>query len=387
MYICGVIFYGGNYQLKIERLRLKNFRNYTNLDIQFNDRLNIIIGNNAQGKTNILEAIYFLAITKSNFSINDKICIKNSQLFFKITGDIFANDGKKKLQILLNDNGKKLEINDNEIKKHAEYIGNLKVIIFYPDDIRLIKEAPGNRRKFLNIEISQLYGKYINILNEYNVVLKQRNEYLKIIKTGKVNEIYFDILNDKLVDLAEIIYEYRIRFIDSLNKYIGDVYESISGYDGLTIKYIPNVDTNDMINFKQIMHTKLQNNYDREVLIGNTLVGPHRDDFGFKINDNDLLVYGSQGQIKMAVLSLKLAEIDVFNELCHEYPVLLLDDLFSELDVEKRNKVINYLNRDIQTIVTTTDLKNIDKRIIKKAVIYRIDDAKIIETNYKKDVM
>ena len=373
--------------MKINKLRLKNFRNYDNLEIQFNDRLNIIIGNNAQGKTNILEAIYFLSITKSNLSVNDKMCIKKDQLFAKIIGDIHDNNGNKKLQVLTNANGKKLEINGIEIKKHSEYIGNLKVIIFNPDDIRLIKEAPGNRRRFLNIEISQLYGKYINILNEYNVVLKQRNEYLKIIKTGKVNEVYFDILNEKLVDLAEIIYQYRIKFIDDINQYIGIAFRKISGYDGLLLKYIPNVLVNDDLKFKEVMYEKLKNNYDREIFMGSTLVGPHRDDFIFKLDDNDLLTYGSQGQIKMAVLALKLAEIDVFYQVCGEYPVLLLDDLFSELDVEKRNKVINYLNRDIQTIVTTTDLKNIDKRIIKKAIIYKIDDAKIIETNYKKDVI
>ena len=262
----------------------------------------------------------------------------------------------------------------------------MKVIIFNPDDIRLIKETPSNRRRFINIEISQLYNKYLSTLNEYNMVLKQRNEYLKIIKNGKINEVYFDILNEKLVDLAEIIYNYRIQFISNLNKYISKVYYNISGYEGLSIKYLPNVIVNDGDDFKKIMHTKLKNSYERELFMGSTLIGPHRDDFSFNLDDNDLLVYGSQGQIKMAVLALKLAEIDVFNELCCEYPILLLDDLFSELDVDKRNKVINYLNRDIQTIVTTTDLKNIDKRLIKKAVIYKIDDAKIVETNYKKDV-
>ncbi len=372
--------------MKINKLKLKNFRNYTNLDIEFNDKLNIIIGDNAQGKTNILEAIYFLSITKSNLPVNDKTCIKKDKLFTKIIGYICDNDGNKKLQVLINVNEKKLEINDNEIKKHANYIGNLKVIIFNPDDIRLIKEAPGNRRRFLNIEISQLYEKYINVLNEYNIVLKQRNEYLKIIKNGKINEIYFDIINEKLIDLAEIIYSYRIKFIDNLNKYIGSVYKNISGYDGLTIKYLPSIEIKNTNNFKNIMYEKLKNSYDRELFIGSTLIGPHRDDFCFNLNDNDLLIYGSQGQIKMAVLALKLAEIDVFYEECNEYPILLLDDLFSELDLNKRNKVINYLNKDIQTIVTTTDLKNIDKRLIKKAIIYKIDDAKIVETNYKKDV-
>ena len=364
--------------MKINNLQLKNFRNYDNLNISFNDNLNIIIGNNAQGKTNILEAIYFLSITKSNLQINEKNCIKHNQLFFKIIGQIDDINGSKKLSILMNENGKKLVVNDNEIKKHSDYIGNLKVVIFNPDDVRLIKESPGNRRRFINIEISQLFGKYITVLNEYNIVLKQRNEYLKIIRNGKINQVYFDIINDKLINLAVYIYKYRINFIEKINKYIGNVFKEISGYDGLLINYLPNIDVSDVNNIENTMRDKLKNSYERELLIGNTLVGPHRDDFNFKILDNDLLLYGSQGQIKMAILALKLSLIDVFYEICGEYPILLLDDLFSELDVYKRNKVINYLNKNIQTIVTTTDLKNIDKRLIKKAKIYLIDDGKII---------
>ena len=373
--------------MQINKLKLKNFRNYTDLDIEFNNKLNIIIGNNAQGKTNILEAIYFLSITKSNLPVNDRNCIKKDKLFTRITGNIIDKSGNKTLQILMNINEKRLEINNNEIKKHGNYIGNLKVIIFNPDDIRLLKETPSNRRRFMNIEISQLYNQYLNVLNEYNVILKQRNEYLKVIKAGNMDSVYFDIINEKLVDLANIIYDYRVRYIEYLNKYIGLVYENISGYHGLSIKYLPSVDIDLNLDFKNVMLDKLKNNYEREIFIGSTLYGPHRDDFSFKLADNDLLIYGSQGQIKMAVLALKLAELDVFYDICGEYPVLLLDDLFSELDVDKRNKLINYLNRDVQTIVTTTDLKNIDKRLIRKAIIYKIDDGKIIETNYKKDVI
>ena len=366
--------------MKIDRLKLKNFRNYGNLDIEFDNKLNIIIGNNAQGKTNILEAIYFLSITKSNLAINDKVCIRHDTLFSKIEGNISSSiNSNKKLSIIINSTGKKIEINNVEIKKHADYIGNLRVIIFNPDNIRLIKDAPGNRRRFLNIEISQLYGKYINTLNAYNNVLKQRNEYLKIIKNSKVNYVYLDIINEKLVDLAAIIYEYRINFVNDINKYIGEIFKKIAGYEGLTIKYLPSIEIEDISFIKTKLQKKLDANLDKEISYGNTLIGPHRDDFIFNLNNNDLLLYGSQGQQKLAILALKLAEIDVFNDVCGEYPVVLLDDLFSELDVEKRNKVINYLNKDIQIIVTTTDLKNVDKKFIKDASIFTIDDGKIID--------
>lgn len=362
--------------VRIDKLKLINFRNYSKLDIEFNPYLNIIIGNNAQGKTNILEAIYYLSITKSFLILNDSVSVKNGELFLKIVGNISNNKGKKKLEVIINENGKKLLINDNEIKKHASYIGNLKVIIFNPDNIRLIKDAPGNRRKFLNVEISQLDNKYINNLNEYNIVLKQRNEYLKVIKNGKINQVYFDILNEKLIDLAVYIYDGRIKFIQMINKYITDIFKDISGYDGLMVNYLPSVDID---NIKKNMEDKLNNNYEREIIYGNTLYGPHRDDFSFKLLDDDLILYGSQGQLKMAILALKLAEVKVFYEVCGEYPVLLLDDLFSELDVLKRNKVISYLNKDIQTVVTTTDLENIDSDFINKANVYKIENGKICE--------
>ena len=362
--------------MRIDKLKLINFRNYSKLDIEFNPYLNIIIGNNAQGKTNILEAIYYLSITKSFLILNDSVSVKNGELFLKIVGNISNNKGKKKLEVIINENGKKLLINDNEIKKHASYIGNLKVIIFNPDNIRLIKDAPGNRRKFLNVEISQLDNKYINNLNEYNIVLKQRNEYLKVIKNGKINQVYFDILNEKLIDLAVYIYDGRIKFIQMITKYITDIFKDISGYDGLMVNYLPSVDID---NIKKNMEDKLNNNYEREIIYGNTLYGPHRDDFSFKLLDDDLILYGSQGQLKMAILALKLAEVKVFYEVCGEYPVLLLDDLFSELDVLKRNKVISYLNKDIQTVVTTTDLENIDSDFINKANVYKIENGKICE--------
>ena len=363
--------------MKINNLNLKKFRNYDKLDIKFNENLNIIIGNNAQGKTNILEAIYFLSITKSFLSINEKNCIMKGEVFSRIDADINDLKNKKKLSLSINENEKKLAINNNEIKKHSDFIGNLKVVLFNPDNIRLIKDSPGFRRKFLNIEISQLYSKYIKILNEYNLVLKQRNEYLKFLKNGKLNEIYFSILNDKFVNLAKDIFKYRLDFINHLNLYIDNIFMEISGYSGLYIKYIPSIDIDDLDNISINMLNKLKDNYDRELNYGSSLYGPHRDDFSFNIDNNDLLLYGSQGQLKMAILALKLAEIDVFKDITGEYPVLLLDDLFSELDITKRNKIINYLNRDIQTIITTTDLENIDDYILKNAKVFKIDNGRI----------
>lgn len=369
-------------QMNIVKLHLKNFRNYQELLIDFNNRLNIIIGDNAQGKTNILEAIYYLSITKSFLSVSDRCVIRRDALFSQIGGKINSVAGSKKLAVLINENGKKTEINDKEIKKHSDYIGNFRTVIFSPDNLRLIKEGPANRRRFLNIEISQLHRKYINILNEFNVVLKQRNEYLKVIKNGEYNTLYFNVLNTKFVLLAVDIYKYRETFINKVNYYLDKTYKEISDYDGLKLKYITNIDITTEEEMKTSLISKLEKNFDKEVIYGSTMIGPHRDDFSFYLDENDLLMYGSQGQLKMAVLSLKLSEIEVFKDVSLEYPVLLLDDLFSELDIDKRNRIINYLNRDIQTIITTTDVDSVNNENISNSYITKIEAGKVVYKNY-----
>lgn len=378
----GVILYGWYIDMKIQNLNLKNFRNYNKLDISFNDKLNIIIGNNAQGKTNILEAIYYLSITKPISINNDKSIIMRDKEGTSISTVVVDKDSSNKLTVNVTSNGKKLLINSNEIKKHSDFIGKLKVILFTPDSLGIIKEGPGNRRRFLNIEISQLYVRYINILNEFNVILKQRNEYLKIIREGNYNKEYMNILNEKFISLSIDIYKYRKKFIDLLNRYIGSIFKDISSYEGLSLRYITNIDLSDMNNIEKVLMEKIDAGFNREVVYGSTLIGPHRDDFSFILKDNDLLLYGSQGQLKMAVLALKLAEIEVFKDICGENPVILLDDLFSELDINKRNKVINYLNKDMQTIITTTDLSNVDEEYINNSYIFEIENGAVIYKNY-----
>ena len=367
------------YSLKINKLCLKNFRNYIDLEVEFNDKLNIIIGNNAQGKTNILEAIYFLSITKSFLSVNEKTLIFRDREYSRVLGEIVNSGFKKKLSVLINNNGKKIEINNNLVKRHIDYLGNLRVIVFSPDDIRLLKDSPSNRRRFLNIELSQLYDKYVRFLAEFNIILKQRNEYLKIVKNGKFNQDYYGILNDKYVDLAVSIYLYRYNFIEKINEYIGDKYYFISGDSGLVVRYITDIDISDRNTMKKVLLDKLVDSYNREVMYGNTLIGPHKDNFCFYLNENNLSLYGSQGQLKMSILALKMAEIDVFKKITGETPVLLLDDIFSELDIEKRNKLIKFLNDDIQTIMTTTDLSEIDDELVSIANVYRIENGNIIE--------
>lgn len=364
----------------IKNIKLKNFRNYENLDFVLNNRLNIIIGNNAQGKTNILESIYFLSLTKSFFAVNDKVVIKKNCLYARIDGVITSNNGCNNLSILVNNYGKYLKIGNKEIKKSSDYLGYLKVILFSPDNIRLLKEGPSIRRRFLNIEISQLSKRYILILNQFNDLLKQRNEYLKNIRNSLMDKDYMLILNQKFAELAYQIYNFRNDFIVEINKRIKDIYKSIINIDNIEIKYITDIKLNDKETMINEIIDRLDRNYDKEILYGSTLIGPQRDDFCILLNGNDISSYGSQGQMRIAILSVKLSEIDIIFNKFGEYPVILLDDIFSELDVDKRNKLIKYLNCDKQVIITTTDIENINEELVNNAKLFKIDNGKVIET-------
>lgn len=358
----------------INKIKLKNYRNYDDIELELGDRLNIIIGDNAQGKTNLLESIYVLSITKSYMNINDRNLIKFEKDFSILEADVVSNLVHKNLKVVINQKGKNVLINNKEIKKLSSYISNLKVIIFSPDNIRMIKDGPGVRRKFLNIEISQLSDRYMKILMDYNNIISQKNEYLK--GDSKKDLRYLSILNDKICDLSIYLSKMRNTFLNNINKYIERIFYEITGIEGLCIKYLSNVELgND--NIKSNFRQKLDKYLVKEINYKVSLVGPHRDDFIFILNGKNLSLYGSQGQLRCAVLSLKLAEVKIFSELNNDYPILLLDDIFSELDIIKKNNLIKYINDDVQTIITTTDINLIDEKLVKKANIFKISDAKL----------
>ena len=361
--------------MQIKKIKLQNYRNYDNFEIDLSQNLNIIIGNNAQGKTNLLESIYVLAVTKSFLSINDKGLIKFNNKFAKISGEITNNTKKNnKLEIIFSDKGKVVKVNGKEIKKLSDYISIINVIIFSTDNIRIFKESPNSRRKYFNIEISQINKNYLKYLSEYNVLLKQRNEFLKVMNINKKSDLdYLDILNDKYVSLSIEISNYRKRYVDDINEYLSDMFKYITGMEGLILKYYTNIDEE-----KGVFKEKLISNLNKELMYKMTLVGPNRDDFYFKLDDKNLSLYGSQGQMRSAVLALKLSEVKLFNDKTGDSPILLLDDIFSELDIEKRNNLLSTLSNNVQTVITTTDMENITEDIRKKANVYEIDDGNII---------
>lgn len=366
----------------LRKIKLVNFRNYKNFNISFQKNINIIIGDNAQGKTNILESIYTLALTKSYRTTNDFNLIRLNQEKFIITGETKNDKVFKKLSLELYKGNKVAKINDNVINKISDYIGNLYVILSSPDDLQMIKGSPSERRNFLNIEISQLSSNYIKKYNEFNKILKMRNDYLKLLYTNSLGDYnYLEILTNNLIDREVEIYIERNNFLTKINEYITEIYKNITGIKDLKIVYETNVEFNNFEpeEIKKVLKDKYKKNQQREIAMGMTLYGPHRDDFTFTIEGNDIKIYGSQGQQKLAFIALKFAEIPIFEEKTGTKPIILLDDIFSELDKTKKNKLIQYIDKDYQVIITSNDTKDISKKILKDANIFKIQDGKIIE--------
>ena len=369
----------------VNRLILKNYRNYDNLDIELSPGINIFIGNNAQGKSNILESIFVLALTKSYMNVKDQNLIKDERDFSLIEGFCTKDSSDFKLSISINRDVKKLKIDSNEIKKYSDYISWFKVLIFSPYNINFIKDGPNSRRKNINMVISQYSVCYVNLLQKFNVILKKRNFYLKNVDFSKdYNRYYFDILNDSYCSITVDIALMRDSFIKKLNQYLSKIYFEITGYEGLELRYISNIKINN-VREEMIDSLKedLKRDFSRERKYGITTLGIHRDDFIFFLKDKAMSIYASQGQIRAAILSLKLAEALIFKENDGEYPVLLLDDIFSELDVDKRNNLIKYILNGVQTIITTTDIDLLDPRLVSNAKVFSIYDGVVVNEEGK----
>lgn len=342
----------------IEKISLTNFRNYEEQIIELDNNINIFYGNNAQGKTNILEAIYLCAIGKSYRAKKDKELVNIEKEYSKAQVNYVKKDRKGKIEVDISDK-KIIVINDIKLKKISEVLGNVNVVLFSPDDINLFREGPSKRRKMLDVMISQLRPKYVYNLNMYQKTLDQRNNYLKQIKYENKNQEMLDIWEQKLADYAEIINMYRKEFIEKIMKEIVSIHGKITkDKEKIKIDYI-----SDFINKEEFIK-KLKENRRIDIIKGFSGIGIHRDDFKTYINDKELGIYGSQGQNRSAVLSIKLSELEIVKEEVEENPILLLDDFMSELDKERRKNFLEDV-KDTQVIITCTDkleLKNENKK-------------------------
>lgn len=361
--------------MKIRKLKLLNFRNYDHLNLEFSDGLNVIYGDNGSGKSNLVEAIYLLALTKSFRITNDKNLIKKGESTTVVEGKLVKEDDYEKHKVTIASDGKKVEIDENKINRISDYVTKMQVVVFTPSDVGLINASPADRRRILNIEISQIFKEYLILLSNYNKILKQRNAYLKqLYLYGNASREYLDILTKKLIEYGKKIYKYRYEFIENINDSITDIYGQIFESGELKVKYISNFSKTE-----REIYDSFKKIYSREMTMGKTLIGIHHDDFQFILDGNKLKEWGSQGQMKNAIIAFKISEIKIMKQILKEFPILILDDLFSELDKKKIANILNILDDEVQTFITTTDLKSISKNVISKSNKYRVQDGKIME--------
>lgn len=333
----------------IKKILLTNFRNYNKQEIEFNNKINIFYGDNAQGKTNIIEAIYLSSIGKSFRAKKDIELVNiNSEQFATIETDFQKTDRNGKIKLEIKDK-KNLYINGVKAKKISEVLGNINIVLFSPDDINIFKGGPAKRRKLLDIMISQLRPAYVYNLNLYLKTIEQRNNYLRLIKYENKSKEMLDIWDEKLTEYAEKVYKYRKEFMDIIKEKIIDIHKIITQNNEI-------ININFMSDFfnKDEYLKKLKQDREKDILRGYTTRGIHRDDFTVFLNGKPLNIYGSQGQHRTVLLSLKIAELKIIFDEIGEYPILLLDDFMSELDNKRRESLLNSID-NTQVIITCTE--------------------------------
>lgn len=353
----------------IKKIKIKNFRNYESEEINLEKNINIFYGQNAQGKTNIIESIFLCSLGKSFRTKKDKEMIKlNEQnALVEVEYEKSDRDGKIKIEI---GNKKNIYLNEIKIKKLSELLGNLNIVIFTPDDINILKGGPQNRRRFLDIMISQLRPNYMHILNLYIKTMEQRNNYLRQIKEEHKDENLLEIWDEKLAEYAIKIYEYRKEFIEKIIKKLDIIHKNITnGEEQIELEYVTECDSKE----KYLKLLKERRKLD--IIKGFTTKGVHRDDFMIYINKKDIKIFGSQGQNRTAMLSLKLAELQVIYDEIGEYPILLLDDFMSELDKTRRKNFLENIE-GTQVIITGTEKLDIENL---EYLEYNVSNGKVLK--------
>jgi len=355
----------------IKNLILRNYRNYDDLQVEFSKYVNVFIGDNAQGKTNILEAIYYCAFAKSHRTSKDKELISWLSDTAYISVDIGKLRLDKKININILSNGKKsINVNSIRIKKIGELFGTFNVVMFSPEDLKIIKESPGIRRRFIDMEICQISSKYYYNLVQYNKVLNERNI---VLKSRNLSNDMLDIYDEQLVQYGEYIINKRLEYLNKLNFYGKEIHKDITQQkEEIEFKYQSAIKDLDQI--KISFDSLLKNSRKKDFEKGITTVGPHRDDFSVYINNIETKSYGSQGQQRTAVLTIKFSSLRIIKEITGEYPILLLDDVLSELDFNRKRYVLSCIG-DIQTIITCTGSNDIKDYLDSKSKIFTVSNG------------
>ena len=376
--------------MKIKSLKLLYFRNYLSTNIEVHPSLNVLVGNNANGKTNIIESIFCLALGKSYRTKSDSECIMFGETATAMSCIVNKNNRELDIMLGINNKGKSAKIAGIKKTKLTDFVGELNVVLFSPEDLQIVKGSPALRREFMNREFyqfSRIYHKYYLM---YQHLLKQRNSYLKDMRKNPKDEMslaYLETLTSQLAKVALYITKERVSFVQDISKLTYKNMLNISnGQETLKIKYKSSV--LDALNIAEIIDesfteenlTKvmMKKSFD-DIMRGSTKIGPQHDDLEFYINDLDAKMYASQGQQRSIVLSLKLAEINYLKEKTGTYPVLLLDDVLSELDKNRQLKLLDAINENVQTFITTPSISDIKEDLLRKAKVFKIENGNISE--------
>jgi DNA replication and repair protein RecF len=361
----------------VQSLELENFRNYKNLNICFDIGTNILYGNNAQGKTNIMEAIYVCGTSKSHRSSKDKEMIRFGADDAHIKMVVMKREVPIRIDMHLRKNKTKgIAINGIPIKKVSELFGVINVVFFSPEDLSIIKNGPSDRRRFIDLELCQLDKVYVHNLMNYNKIINQRNQLLKDLNYYYDSDLYntLDIWDMQLAEYSKKIISRRSEFIEELNEIIYGIHRNITnGKEELYIKYEPNIYENNI-------YEELKKSRDKDIKYKTTSIGPHRDDISFYNKDIDIRKYGSQGQQRTAALSLKLSEIELVKNVIKDMPVLLLDDVLSELDSSRQSHLLNSLH-NVQTVITCTGLDEFVQNRFNIDNVYKIVEGTVERSN------
>ena len=404
--------------MKINSIILENFRNYRSLELDFDESRNIILGENAQGKTNLIEAIYMTAFARSFRTNNSADMIMFGESSARVNTDITSEDIDKNINIIIRSDGKKMIRKDGKvISKTTELLNNVVVIIFSPDDLRIIKDSPDKRRSFINRELSQMRPRYYELLKRYNDGLRQKNALLKgyfnirkktftradnltlnefemaggsrsgnaqgdVMKnrfdnSRQYNEDMLDVFDHQLADAGYELIRYRKEFVEMLSDEASEIMRKISGgREELRIEYKTTCDYVTAPEGREILYKQFYHNRDKDIYNGSQTLGPHRDDIAFFINGRDARKYGSQGQQRTIALSLKLAEIRIAKQLLDESPVLLLDDVLSELDLDRQRFLVNEID-DVQLFITSAEINDEVIRDLRGGTLFRIEEGTV----------
>lgn len=353
----------------IKSLELQDYRNYDSLNLAFDKGTNILYGDNAQGKTNILEAIYVSATTKSHKGSKDKDIVNFHKEEAHIRTFLEKDGVDTRVDMhLRKSKSKGIAVDGQKLKKAADLLGICNVVFFSPEDLGIIKDGPAERRRFVDMELCQLDGFYLYNLNHYNKIVNQRNKLLKDLYFNPDLKDTLNIWDSQLISFGSKIIERRKLFVEQLNDIIYGIHKRLSGdKEEIHIQYEPDVEI-------EYFEKKLQQNQEKDIKLKQTTVGPHRDDFSFIVENVDIRKFGSQGQQRTAALSLKLSEIELVKKITKDTPVLLLDDVLSELDSSRQNYLLNSIG-DIQTIITCTGLEEFVNNRFEINKVYKVENG------------